>query len=110
MCQTYDTGWYDGLICKIKCIGVNVKLLKLIKNLLKKRLVLNGQTLSWKAVLAGVLQGSVLGPLFFLIYINGLSKNLSSNTKLFTNDTSIFFTLKSINLSTDQVNSDLEKN
>ena len=52
---------------------------------------------------------AVLGPLFFLIYIHDLSKNLSSNTELFADDTSIFSTVKNNSLSTDQLNSDLEK-
>ena len=86
--------------------------LKLITSFLEnrfQRVVLNGQTSSWKAVLAGIPQGSVLGHLFFLIYLIALSKNLFSNTKLFADDTSSFFTVKKVNLSTDQLNNDLEK-
>ena len=86
--------------------------LKLITSFLEnrfQRVVLNGQISSWKPVLAGIPQGFVSGPLFFLIYINDLSKNLSSNNKLFADDTSIFSTVKNVNLSTDQLNSDVEK-
>ena len=53
--------------------------LKLITSFLEnrfQRVVLNGQTSSWKAVLAGIPQGSVLGHLFFLIYLIALSKSL----------------------------------
>ena len=78
--------------------------LKLIASFLEnrfQRVAINGQTSSWEPVLASVPQDSVLGPVFFLIYINDLSKNLSSNTKLFADDTSIFSTVKNVNLSTD---------
>ena len=53
----------------------------------KQRVVLNGQHSNWSNISAGVLQGSILGPLLFLIYINDLSDNLSSNPKLFADDT-----------------------
>ena len=60
-----------------------------MKDLLR-RVVLNGQFSTWKNVSAGVRQGSILGPLLFLIYIHDLTEGRSSNAKLFADDTSLF--------------------
>ena len=62
-----------------------------------QRVVLNGKTSSWELVKSRVSQGSILGPLFFLIYINDLPDNLESNCKIFADDTS-FSTKFLINL------------
>ena len=59
----------------------------------KQRIVLNGQHSSWADIKAGVPQGSILGPLLFLIYINDLTEHLHSNQKLFGDDTSLFSTI-----------------
>ena len=71
--------------------------------------MLNGQSSTWLPIIAGVPQGSILGPLFFLIYINDLSKNLSSIMKLFADDTSIFSVVHDVDLSAKQLNDDLNK-
>ena len=66
--KAFDKVWHKGLIFKLKSYGVDGSLLKLIENYLtcpQQRFVLNGQTSSWKNILAGVPQCSVLGPLIF---------------------------------------------
>ena len=73
----------------------------------KQRVVLSGQSSSWLNVNAGVPQGSVLGPLLFLIYINDLPENLVSVTKLFADDTSIFSTVRDLTKSGIDLNQDL---
>ena len=73
----------------------------------QQRVILNGQSSSRLDINAGVPQGSVLGPLLFLIYINDLSDNLISVSKLFADDTSIFSTVLDINKSSEDLNKDL---
>ena len=71
-----------------------------------QRVILNGQYSSWAKVEVGVTQGSILEPLLFLIYINDLSENLTSNPKLFAEDTSLFSVVKNV----DGLNIDLNNN
>ena len=70
---------------------------------------MNGQCSSWADVNAGAPQGSILGPLLFLIYINDLSDGLKSECKLFADDTSLFSVVNDINTSASDLNEDLEK-
>ena len=74
----------------------------------KQRVVLNGQNSSWTNVHAGVPQGSILGPLLFLIYINDLADDLSSNVTLFADDTSLFSVVHDVNASARELNDDLK--
>ena len=97
--KAYDRVWHDGLIYKIKSFGISDTPLNLIGNFLSSRyqkVVLNGQSSSWVEVSARVPQGSILGPLFFLIYINDLSCGLSSTTKLFPDDISLFSAVEDV--------------
>ena len=70
----------------------------------KQRIVLDGQHSSWADIKAGVPQGSILGPLLFLMYINDLTENLHSNPKLFANDISLFSTVTDEDLSNSHLN------
>ena len=66
--KAFDRVWHDGLIHKLKRCGVSVQLLSLIQSFIrdrKQRTLLNGQCSKWGDILAGVPQGSILGPLFF---------------------------------------------
>ena len=110
--KAFDKVWHEGIIFKLQQNGISDDLLNILSDFLrnrKQRVTLNGQSSSWTNVNAGVPQGSILGPLLFLIYINDLPDGLSSNAKLFADDTSLFLVLHDINTSTIELNSDLKK-
>ena len=86
--------WHEALIFKLSSYGISDSLLYLFNSFLSERLqrmVLNGRVSEWRKVLAGVPQGSILGPLLFLIFINDIPANLECNVKIFADDTSLFF-------------------
>ena len=110
--KAFDEVWHDGIIFKLTQNGISGNLLNLLRDFLndrKQRVVLNGQFSTWKSVNAGVPQGSILGPLLFLIYINDLTEGLSSNAKHFADDTSLFSVIHYIQTSANNLNKDLER-
>ena len=70
--------------------------------------LLNRKSSGWSSIMAGVPQGSVLGPLFFLVHINSLVDNISSEAKLFADDTSLFTVVYDADIAADKLNRDLE--
>ena len=110
--KAIDKVSHKGLIHKLKQNRIGGLLLKFLTDFLKsrkQRIVLNGQHSSWSDVLAGVPQGSILGSLLFLIYINDLSDGLQCNPKLFAGDTSSFATVHNIKKATNDLNNALTK-
>ena len=85
--------------------------MKLLINYLEdqtQRVVLNGKTSYWKNILVVVRQGSVLGPILFLIYINDLPDGIKSICKIFADDPSLFSKVKDKSSSTVELNNDLK--
>ena len=108
--KAFDKVWHDGLIFKLKQNGVSGSLLMFFQNYLndrKQRVVLNVSHSSYCVVKSGVPQGSVLGPLLFLIYIDDLERNIKSNIKFFADDTMLFSIVKDPVISANNLNHDL---
>ena len=109
--KAFDKVWHEGLIYKLNCNGISGNLLTFFENYLlnrQQRVVINGINSDWKSVKAGVPQGSVLGPLLFLVYINDLTDNISSEMRLFADDSSVFTPVNGIVQTHKKLEKDLQ--
>lgn len=110
--KAFDKVWHKGLIYKLKAAGVNGDLLAWFTNYLasrEQRVILQGSSSQWKNIGAGVPQGSVLGPLLFLVYINDMSEGLQSKLCLFADDNLLYVTSDSSETNARILNEDLAK-
>ena len=110
--KAFDRVWHKGLLFKLKTIGIRDPLLGWLASYLSQRkqcVVISGQSSNWSTVSAGVPQGSVLGPLLFLIYINDVTENLKSDCLLYADDTSLFDIVDDPVTSSQKLNNDLSK-
>ena len=109
--KAFDKVWHDGLLFKLKNYGISGFIFTIVKDFLanrQQRVVLKGKSSCWSSMTTGVSQGSVLGPLFFLIYINDLVDNISSEAKLFADDTSLLTVVRDVDIAANKLNRDLE--
>ena len=74
----------------------------------KQRVVLNGSVSDFIPTKSGVPQGSVLGPLLFLVYINDLEINIKSKIKFFADDTMLYSIIRDPSISATELNHDLD--
>jgi hypothetical protein len=109
--KAFDRVWHDGLAYKLKAMGIKGTLLEWFIDYLhdrKQRVVIKGQASEWGTIEAGVPQGSVLGPLLFLIYINDICNVVTSDIRLFADDTTLFITVDTPEHSAQILNNDLD--
>ena len=96
--KAFDTIPHQWLLCKLQSYGIQNQLYSWIGSWLtqrKQRVIVDGLASVWVPVKSGVPQGTVLGPLMFLIYINDIGDNISSSLRLFANDCILYRTITS---------------
>ena len=109
--KAFDRVWHKGLLAKLEGIGIRGPLLGWFRDYLSNRkqaTVIKGEKSDFLTITAGVPQGSVLGPLLFLIFINDVVTDITSTIKLFADDTSLSFALDNADLRAEILNQDLE--
>ena len=91
--KAFGRVWHAGLIRKLRAAGISGNLLNWFVSYLENRrqcVVISGVQSEWNFISAGVPQGSILGPLLFLLYINDIVNEIGSNICLFADDASFF--------------------
>ena len=108
----FDKVWHKGLLAKLAQIGLNGTFLNILQSYLsnrRQRVVIEGIYSEELPVKAGIPQGSRLGPLLFIIYINDILKDLECDGLLFADDTCLTAVGKDPFLTTAALNRDLAK-
>ena len=108
--KAFDRVWHKGLLFKLETYGISGGLLDWFNSYLCNRT----QKVMYKDILsstscikAGVPQGSVLGPLLFLLYVNDVSENMLSFCRLFADDNCIQYSSQNVSCIEHNINHDL---
>ena len=91
--KAFDTVPHQRLLLKLQSYGISGRTHHWISQWLTKRaqrVIINGIESDYVRVISGVPQGTVLGPLMFLLYINDISENISSTIRLFADDCIVY--------------------
>ena len=110
--KAFDRVWHKRFLFKLRRIGFSELIVAWFEDYLhnrQQRVCIKGVSSTWKFVTAGVPQGSILGPTLFLIYINGIVRELESNIRLFADDTSLYIVVENPANAALHLNADLLK-
>ena len=108
--KAFDIVPHRRLLHKLERYGIDGPLLKWFESFLigrSQRVVLRGSYSSWTQVKSSVPQGTILGPILFISYVNDISTGASSTVKLYADDTKLYREIESIPDDTDVLQSDL---
>lgn len=109
--KAFDKVWHRGLLAKLRAVGFSDNIVDWLSSYLnnrQQRVCLRGKVSSWKTINAGVPQGSILGPVLFLIFINDIVHDIRTNIRLFADDTMIYKIVHQPNLTAVELNLDLD--
>ena len=110
--KAFDRVWHEGLLYKLKQNGIEGNLLRWFSSYLgnrKQKVIIGGSSSTFKYVQSGVPQGSILGPLLFLIYVNDMTKDLQADIHQFADDTNLLYTYNDFEQVATKANQDLQK-
>ncbi len=110
--SAFDAVWHNGLLCKLESINVKGATLALLKSYLKDRraiTVIDGVKSDELPLQAGVPQGSRLGPLLFILYINDIAEGLECLPLIYADDTTLIAFGESTTDTSNMLNRDLDK-
>ena len=96
--KAFDTVPHQRLLMKLRGYGIEGRILTWIEAFLtdrRQRVVVNDSRSSWADVTSGIPQGSVLGPMLFIIYINDMPTSVLSSIYLFADDAKVYRNISS---------------